>query len=293
MDEHDSTVHEAVCRLSLPQVTLCAASSVNLAATIRALEICMAQADFAEVLLFTDSASIARQPPLSAPIRVVHVAPMLSSAAYSAFILQELADHIITSHCLIVQWDGHIIDAGRWRDDFLGYDYVGASWPQFDDGHDVGNGGFSLRSRRLMEACRLPAFVTHHPEDLAIGRTNRTMLEAQGLCFAPREVADRFAAERAGDPDRSFGYHGVFLMPTVLGVEGFWSAYRSLDERSSLGPDFRHLLRVVFGGARGTRRALTMIGRKLGDAVIWRQLRGANKPGKNREYLCIPPGNGD
>ena len=33
-------------------------------------------------------------------------------------------------------------------------DYIGAPWPHFRDGHNVGNGGFSLRSRRLLEACR-------------------------------------------------------------------------------------------------------------------------------------------
>lgn len=290
-DPSASTVTDR--RLSLPQVTLCAASSVNLAATIRALEICMAQVDFADVLLCTDSASITKLGPVPAPIRVVQVAPMLSSAAYSSFILEKLVDHVQSSHCLVVQWDGHIIDAGRWTPDFLDHDYIGASWPQFDDGHNVGNGGFSLRSRRLMQACRQPDFIAHHPEDLAIGRTNRAMLEARGLRFAPRQVADRFAAERAGEPDCSFGYHGVFLMPRVLGVEGFWSAYLTLDERSSLRPDFRDLLRAVFRGAKGTRRALTMIGRKLGDAAIWRQVRRGSKPGKNRESLCIPPGNGD
>ncbi|ARU16706.1 DUF5672 family protein [Croceicoccus marinus] len=292
MDDSNPTI-AGDRRLSLPQVTLCAASSVNLAATIRALEACMAQIDFAQVLLFTDSASIAKAPPVPAPIKLVHVAPMLSSAAYSSFILKGLADHVVSSHCLVVQWDGHVIDAGRWSAEFLDYDYVGASWPQFGDGHDVGNGGFSLRSRRLLEACRSPDFAAHHPEDLAIGRTNRPLLEAKGMRFAPREVADRFAAERAGDPDRSFGYHGVFLMPRVLGAEGFWTAYASLDERSSLKPDFADLLRAVFGGARGARRALAMIGRRLGDATIGRRFRRVNKPGKNRESLCIPSGNGD
>ncbi|QNE05889.1 DUF5672 family protein [Croceicoccus marinus] len=263
-------------RLDLKRVTLCAASSVNLAATVRALELCMAQIDFAEALLFTDSASIERLPPIDSAIRIVEIAPLLSSAAYSNFILQGLPGHVTSDFCLVVQWDGHVIDAGHWQDEFLDYDYIGASWPQFDDGHDVGNGGFSLRSRCLMALCRSSEFTAHHPEDIAIGRTNRAFLEARGMRFAPRDLADRFAAERAGDPDVSFGYHGVFLMPRVLGDEGFWNAYASLDELSSLRPDFNDLLRSVLRGDKGARRAVTMIGRKLADARFWRRFRPAN-----------------
>ena len=192
-------------RLSLPQVTVCAVSSVNVAATLRALEVCVEQIAFADCLLLTD----ATVQPSHAEIRIVPIAPLASSAAYSDFLLHHLGDHVETSHCLIVQWDGHVLDARRWRPEFLEYDYIGASWPQFDDGHDVGNGGFSLRSRRLIEACLAPEFQPTHPEDLAIGRTNRGWLEEQGLRFAPRELADRFAAERGGELATSFGYHGV------------------------------------------------------------------------------------
>ena len=127
-----------------------------------------------------------------------------------------------------------------------------------------------------MELCRSSEFTAHHPEDIAIGRTNRAFLEARGMRFAPRELADRFAAERAGDPDASFGYHGVFLMPRVLGGERFWVLYRSLDDRSSLRPDFSDMLRSVLHGDKGARRAVTMIGRRLADVRLWRRFRRAN-----------------
>lgn len=249
-------------RLSLPQVTVCAVSSVNLAATIRALTECIAQVAFAETILFTDTDVQPDHP----GIRVEPIERLASSAAYSDFVLRKMVDRVTTSHCLVVQWDGHIIDATRWQPEFLNYDYVGAGWPQFDDGHDVGNGGFSLRSKRLMEACRAPGFAAHHPEDLAIGRTNRAWLEAQGLRFAPRDVADLFAAERAGDPAVSFGYHGVFLMPRVLGAEGFWQIYRTLDDRSSLQPDFVDLLRMLITGHAPFLRLARMIGNWIMDS---------------------------
>lgn len=242
-------------RLILPQVTLCAATSVNIAATIRALEISLAQADFAACKLFTDVEFKPDHP----GITVVTIPWIGSSAAYSDFLLSHLVDHIDTSHCLVVQWDGHILDAQRWRHDFLDYDYIGARWPQFTDGHNVGNGGFSLRSRRLMEVCREPQFQAYEVEDIAIGRINRNWLEGRGLCFAPQALADAFATERAGDLGTSFGYHGVWHMPRAIGIESFWRIYRSLDAKGSIRQDFASIMKDVSYGSGGFLRMIRMI----------------------------------
>lgn len=242
-------------RLYLPQVTLCAATSVNVAATMRALEESLCQIRFGACRLLTDAAVSPEHP----EVEVVPIAPLRSSAAYSDFLLTRLPDHVATTHCLVTQWDGHLLDAGRWQAAFLAYDYIGASWPQFDDGHDIGNGGFSLRSRRLMELCRHSSFVPVHPEDVAIGRTNRVWLEGQGMRFAPRDLADTFAAERSADPHQTFGYHGVWNMPCAIGVEAFWQIYCQLDERGTLKRDFGSLVRDVARGPRGMSRAARMI----------------------------------
>ncbi|MEA3388432.1 MAG: DUF5672 family protein [Pseudomonadota bacterium] len=241
-------------RLALPQVTLCAVSSVNVKATVRALEISLAQIDAGAALLLTDSQVRPDHP----AIRVVPIAPITSARAYSDFLLTQLVDHVATSHCLVIQWDGHVLDAGRWQPEFLDHDYIGASWPQFADGHDVGNGGFSLRSRRLMLLCRDPAFRRGHPEDVAIGRTNRAWLEGRGMRFAPRALADRFAAERAGDVTASFGYHGAWLMPQAIGVDAFWRIYRDLDDRATIRHDFSSILKQIGQGRGGWARALRL-----------------------------------
>jgi hypothetical protein len=244
--------------LALPEVTLCAVTSVNVAATVWALEASMGQVRFGACKLLTDA-------PVRHPaIEVVPIPRLTSAAAYSHFLLGALADHVQTPHCLIVQWDGHVLSSARWRPEFLEYDYVGARWPQFPDGHDVGNGGFSLRSLRLLEACRASSFRADHPEDIAICRTNRVLLEEQGMRFAPAALADLFAAERAGDPATAFGYHGVFNMPRAIGVEAFWQVYRQLDERSSVNFDFKHLLREVSRGRGRTRRTARMITDRIG-----------------------------
>jgi hypothetical protein len=241
-------------RLTLPQVTLCAITSVNVEATLRALEASLAQVDFAACKLFTDVPVGPEHP----GIAIVPIRRLTSSKAYSDFLLSHLVDYLDTSHCLVTQWDGHVLDAERWLPEFLEYDYIGASWPQFDDGHDVGNGGFSLRSRRLMELCREPQFRASHPEDLAIARVNRAWLEDKGMRFAPRTLADSFAAERAGDLRASFGYHGAWNMPEAIGVEAFWEVYRGLDDRSTVRHDFASITRDVRQGSGGSLRMTRM-----------------------------------
>jgi len=252
-------------RLHLDNVTACAVSSTNVQATILALEASLEQAQFCETLLFTDADLSALRIDVSPQIRLVPISKISSSQEYSDFVLNRLVEHIRSDYCLIMQWDGHVLDATRWSPEFLEYDYIGASWPQFVDGYTVGNGGFSLRSRRLMEACRQPQFEAHHPEDLAICRTNRAWLEDCGMRFAPVELADAFAAERAGDPACSFGYHGVFLMPQVLGIERFWEIYLTLDERTAVRQDLSGLFNAVLRGQKPVSRALVLIGRHLGD----------------------------
>ena len=248
---------------------MCAVTSVNVRATLRALEACLEQVAFGDCTLLTDGDVRPSHP----EIRVVPIAPLRSSAAYSDFMLSELVDHVATPHCLVAQWDGHVLDARRWRPEFLDYDYIGASWPQFDDGHDVGNGGFALRSRRLMEACRKPGFRAVGREDIAIGRTNRGWLENLGMRFAPKALADVFAAERAGDLATSFGYHGVFNMPRALGVARFWEVYRQLDDLSTIPHDFAGILKDVAGGPNGAGRVARMVADRVRLAFGTRQAR--------------------
>ena len=78
---------------------------------------------------------------------------------------------------------------------------------------DVGNGGFSLRSRRLLQALQDPRFapVADVAEDELIGRVWRPVLEHEfGLRFAPDAVASRFAYERVLPAGPTFGFHGLF-----------------------------------------------------------------------------------
>ena len=247
-------------RLALPTVTLCAASSVNVPATVAALRACLAQVDFAECLLLTDASA-----PTSDPaIQVVPVPRIESARGYSEFLLHDLADHVRTDHCLVVQWDGFILDARQWEPGFLSFDYIGAPWPQFSDGHDVGNGGFSLRSRKLLDACRDPRFRAGHPEDVAICRGNRQLLEQEhAIKFPGRATAERFSFERTNPAGQTFGFHGIFNMIPLLGPDRFWEIYCTLDHRSTALLDYGLLMRQLGTGrdaaARGSRLTLDLL----------------------------------
>jgi hypothetical protein len=253
-----------MARLDLPQVTLISATSINLEATLQAIEACQSHVRFASCKLLTHE-----KPARTLPALEVVTTPRLGSAEnYSRLLLTELARHVDTSHCLVVQWDGYVVNPERWNPAFLDYDYIGASWPQFTDGHDVGNGGFSLRSRRLLEACRSDQFKPSHPEDVAIGRHNRGWLEAQGLRFAPRAVADDFAAERRGSPEHTFGFHGVWHMPALVGADRFWDLYCGLEDRSSVHQDRGAIMRGMAAQPHGFRRCV-----KIGWDGLWQPSR--------------------
>jgi hypothetical protein len=241
---------KAAHRLKLNRVTLCAATSVNVEATIAALAACLDQIEFADCVLLTDAAV----DDAHEGIRVAPIAPLLSSRDYSNYILTRLVDQVHTSHCLIVQWDGFVLDAARWEDRFLDFDYIGAPWPQFEE-HVVGNGGFSLRSRKLLAACRDPAFVRGHPEDLAICRTNRSLLEEKfGIRIADPVSAGRFAFEREGEDRATFGFHGVFNMVGAVGPERFWQLFSTLDDLSTAFVDYRALMAQIGQGNQPWRR---------------------------------------
>ncbi|MGC2047419.1 MAG: DUF5672 family protein [Gallionella sp.] len=197
----------------LPSVTLCAVDCLNPALALRALDICGLQCNFGDVLFLSDTAN---QNQLDG-CRMVGIPRIGSVAEYSRFVLKELGRYCHTEHVLLVQWDGYIINPQSWRPEFLEYDYIGAPWGWYQDKHRVGNGGFSLRSRRLLDALLDEDIVDLDPEDEAIGRRYRPLLESKyGIRFAPEEIAEAFSYETTYPKVDPFGFHGLFHMWSVL-----------------------------------------------------------------------------
>lgn len=252
-------------RLDLPTVTLCAATSVNVDATVKALVATLKVIEPCRTVLFTDRKVVG----LPDFVEQVAIEPLRASADYSRFILKELQQHIVTPHCMVIQWDGYPINAGCWDPAFLECDYIGAPWPQFPDAHNVGNGGFSIRSKRLLQACMAQGFEDDGgPEDIVIGRKNRQFLEQQhGIRFASSEIAELFSYERGmpGSPQpaaaitKSFGFHGVFNLVQAIDAITFDQIYRSLDHRAAVRIDLNTILRALVQKPHGTRPAFRVI----------------------------------
>jgi len=180
---------------------------------MRALDLCNLQCRFGDVLFLSDTTSDYQMAGCH-----MEVIPRIGSVAeYSHFVLKELGRYCRTEHVLLVQWDGYIINPHSWRPEFLDYDYIGAPWGWHQDAHRVGNGGFSLRSRKLLEALLDEEIIDLDPEDEAIGRRYRTLLESKyGIRFAPEELAASFSYETASPKGLPFGFHGLFHMWSIL-----------------------------------------------------------------------------
>ena len=243
-------------RPHLTDVTLVAATSVALGATVDALHASMLQANFGEVLLLSDQHPSEMDP----AIKWRQINRLGSRADYSRFMLQELAEHISTTHALCIQWDGFVLKGSAWDPRFLEWDYIGAVWPHFHDGYKVGNGGFSLRSRRLLRACRDLSFNPHDGEDVIICRLNRPQLEERGILFAPEAVAGMFAYERTRPTGEEFGFHGAFNLVEHVPSDRVRGLLRSLEPGMLARNERWELLRwaLVHGDLR---IALTMLAR--------------------------------
>jgi hypothetical protein len=192
-------------KLNLNDVTLCAIDSVNMALSARALQLTMAQCEFSDAVLFSHV-------PVEGGFRTVEIDNLNSLAAYQIFCVKRLPALIKTPFVLIVQWDGYVINPGAWYPSFREYDYIGARWPHHTDGMSVGNGGFSLRSRKLLAALNDPRFTVDATtsEDVLICRTFRPALEREfGVRFAPEGVADQFSYENISPNQPTFGFHGM------------------------------------------------------------------------------------
>lgn len=151
--------------------------------------------------------------------RFVKILPIEHISDYSALVLgsrtqlEILADHLRTDHVLIVQWDGYAINGAAWSDEFLKWDYIGGPMATAA-GPALMNGGFSLRSRRMVEAAAstLPLW-RGEAEDVWQCQHMRHILEQRHGCrFAPPEVAERFAFCDKPRPD-TFGFHGRQHLP--------------------------------------------------------------------------------
>jgi glycosyltransferase involved in cell wall biosynthesis len=137
---------------------------------------------------------------------VVKIPSITSKTEYSWFVLNKLNDYIDTDFCLISQWDGFIINFDSWNDEFLNYDYIGAPWFWKCDRVVGGNGGFSLRSKRLMNFLQYIPYDGTNPEDEFICEVHGEDLIKNGYKFPTADFARTFSTENEISK-KSFGFH--------------------------------------------------------------------------------------
>ena len=198
-------------KLQLPQVTLCAMTSVNIPETIKAIQYSMRGIDFGDVVLIT------HKKPWNLPkeIRFSQTAELTTIDDFNYKMAYELGEHIRTPFAMIVHADGFIVHPEMWRDEFLDYDYIGAPWPvpaednktSYRDVYGnlcrVGN-SVGIRSKRLMDFPKKAGIPWEgyfdcgkvwYNEDVFICCRIRHLLEAEGMKIAPLEVAKYFGHE--------------------------------------------------------------------------------------------------
>jgi len=213
--------------LELSGVTLACVDTVNHALALRALVLSRRGLQFAHTLFLTDAVPSGID--VDDAIEIRPIARLASRDEYSRFVLKSLLHHVTTPHVLLIQWDGYVVNADAFEAAFLECDYIGAKWYWFDDGMKVGNGGFSLRSRRLLEALQDPRIELVDAEDITIGRAFRPLLSSEyGIRYADEALADRFAFEAAYPAEMPFGFHGLYNFCRVVPP----------DELAHLAPQF-------------------------------------------------------
>lgn len=263
--------------LHLPEVTLCCVDTRLPQLALDAMLLCLDKVQFGQALLFTRTGHGLQDVPPA--IQIVELDTINSIEAYSHFLLKGMRPYLRTSHMLIAQWDGYVLDPAMWSDDFLSMDYIGAVWPQFDDRHRVGNGGFSLRSAKLLDALLSDEIHPQHPEDICIARTYRDLLEQRwGIRFADEATAHRFAFERDRQAPSSFGFHGMSNMATLLSpaeLETFMthapaSLFASVEARGFIKQLIGRKMRPLARQALNRRRQLKPL--DLADIRLWARL---------------------
>lgn len=197
----------------LENVTLLGLDCVDIDRLCKAVEICCNDFEFSDIKLLSSIPSNSKN--------VIKINPVESLRDYSQFILKELNNYVDTEFVLIIQHDGFILNPSAWDDEYLKYDYVGAPL-LVDDKLVVGNGGFSLRSKRLLELTQndnkikietKPSHKYSENEDWIISVILRDYIEAQGISFAPIELAHKFSFEKNKEYgakwNNQFGFHGL------------------------------------------------------------------------------------
>lgn len=167
-------------------------------------------------------------------IEIVKIDEIKSHREYNDFCLR-LNDYTQNDFTLIVQNDSFITNPEKWTNEFLKYDYIGAPWTvqqSLDWGipNRVGNGGFSLRSKKFLEYSSIFKSCNGANEDGFLTNFTLNYAKKYGINYAPVELAQLFSIEKIEegknyDPSQHFGFHGNHIYKIA---EEYFEEYSSI-----------------------------------------------------------------
>jgi hypothetical protein len=220
-------------KIKLNNITLLALGSTQINENLMALEYSTKGVEFGAVKFVSHKCP--KKLPKNIQFEKFKDFEKISYKEFSYYCIYKLIEHVDTEFMLMIHPDGFVINPDAWTDEFLEWDYIGAPWPlletafidPFGNHHRVGNGGFTLRSRKVLEVPQIEEipfevnegiFYKHmnagaYNEDGNICVHNRHLFEKHGVKFAPVELAARFSQELPVPESKGvepFGFHRYF-----------------------------------------------------------------------------------
>ena len=173
---------------------------------VKALEYSTKYIEFNNVFLLSDQT-------ISGNFDLISIKKIRDVEDYNNEILN-LSKHIKSEYVLIIQHDGHVINHKKWDDLFLKFDYIGAPWPNSNKWNErwkyypkemeekilknlnlnrIGNGGFSLRSKKFLDYSRSYKEVDGAPEDIFLNILNYDKAFEYGIKYPDVKTAISFS----------------------------------------------------------------------------------------------------
>ena len=208
-------------KTQLKNIDLISIDTLNVYETVKALNYCKKFFDFGETILLTNCEQKFDGIKTIKIDKCDYQAINLYMFHYGKYTHNEFA--------LCIHNDGHIINPNLWTEEFLKYDYIGAPWPKHCwpdfinikthlERNTVGNGGFSLRSRKFLDYALTFKDTEGWSEDMYLCLCKYEEAIKNGITFAPIDLAYKFSMEIPSDwnPDqlyefdktKHFGWHG-------------------------------------------------------------------------------------
>lgn len=186
------------------EIDLVTVNTVNPESALKALDYSCRSLVFNNTYLFTNKLI------KSKTHKVININKFNSIDQYSDFVLNFNNFQFKSEYILIIQDDGFVLNSRKWNNEFYKYDYIGAPWPKIDKISNVkfgieelnakkknriGNGGFSLRSKKFLKYSSQYSTCRGYPEDLFLTAINYEKAKKYKINFPSPKLAYSFSTE--------------------------------------------------------------------------------------------------